>query len=134
VNYPPHPLPCDLPKELTKFDRGGRLCHLENLFMSINNRAIIPAMKTNELGRTQAIYNLRIFVVALAVFSLDLGMNITSIARAIGHGDSFQILRLDEVMACIMAAGILFMGFGIHRSIQALSRPDNDQRVTPTPI
>jgi hypothetical protein len=91
-------------------------------------------MKTAKLSRIQVIANLYIFITALAILSLVLGMNLSSLAHSIGHGDQYQTLRLDEISTCTLAVSVLLMCFAIHRSIRLLSKPDNEQTLNSTSV
>ncbi len=82
-------------------------------------------MRSTELNRTKIVSSLYLFIVVLAILSVVLGMNLMSLAREFGHGDPYQTMSLHETSACVLTAGILFIAFAVHRSIQRLSNIDN---------
>lgn len=86
-------------------------------------------MLSTKINRAQTVMNLYLLITVLAMLSMGLGMNLTSLARELGHGDPYHVMSLRELSTCALAVGILSLALAIHRLIQRLSqarRAEND--------
>jgi TctA family transporter len=98
------------------------------------NRAIIRAMFSPKLfisqnvGRTQIMSNLYGSIVLLASFSLCLGMQLSSLARDLGRGDPYHVVRWTELATCSALVAVIGSAFGIHQWIQRLAKLGGEQK------
>lgn len=80
------------------------------------------------LGRNRFVSDLYGSIFCLAMFSLLLGLQISSMARDLGRGDPYHVVHWTEFSVVVMFAGIIGSAIWIRRWIQRLTRPDSAQK------
>ncbi len=82
---------------------------------------------SQNFSRSQIISILYSSIISLAVFSLLLGMQSISLARDLGRGDPYRVVRWTELALCSIVAAIVSSAFLIRRWIQRLAKFDSEE-------
>src|SRR5258708_1938215 len=88
------------------------------------------AMLNTKVSLTRVVMNLYLCIAVLALLSVGLGMNLTTLARELGPGDPYQVMSLHEFSSCALALGILSLAFVIHRLIQRVAKLNLEQKTS----
>ncbi len=86
---------------------------------------------SQSLSKSQIILNLYSSIISLAVFSLVLGMQSVNLARDLGRGDPYHVLRWTELALCSAVVVVIFFGFLTHTWIQRLAKLDSKDQALP---
>jgi uncharacterized membrane protein YidH (DUF202 family) len=89
---------------------------------------------SQNVSRSQAITNLYLFIVLVALMTLTLGMNLISLADELRRGDPYHSAHFHEFGLCLTLTAIICCAFLIHQLIQRLAKPDSETKADPASL